>query len=140
MPIAGGECLRTRYEIEPFLTRRALDFAQPDISLCGGITEMYRIDAMANACGIQVWPHVWASNIMIAATVHLAATLPPCPVAFETKPYVQDPVMEFDRTPSGLRDAICTEPLRQEDGFITVPDGPGLGIDVIEDEVRKLSA
>ena len=56
MAIAGGENLRTRYEFKPYLTRRAYDIVQPDIMHCGGITEMQRICAMANACGIQVNP------------------------------------------------------------------------------------
>ena len=72
MAIAGGENLRTRYEFKPYLTQRAYDIVQPDIMHCGGITEMQRICAMANACGIQVNPHVWGSPVMIAATLHLA--------------------------------------------------------------------
>lgn len=91
MAIAGGENLRTRYEFKPYLTRRAYDIVQPDVMHCGGITEMQRICAMANACGIQVNPHVWGSPVMIAATLHLAATLPPCPPAHNALPYLQEP-------------------------------------------------
>ena len=86
MAIAGGENLRTRYEFKPYLTQRAYDIVQPDIMHCGGITEMARICAMANACGIQVNPHVWGSPVMIAATLHLAATLPPCPPDLKCTP------------------------------------------------------
>jgi len=140
MAIAGGECLKTRYEFQPFLTRRAVDIVQPDISLCGGITEMYRIGTMANALGIQVNPHVWASQITVAATVHLAAALPACPQAYRPVAYLQEPVMEFDQTPSPLRDAICRTPLLQHEGFIDVPDGPGLGIEIIETAVKDMSS
>ena len=87
--IAGGENLRTRHEFSPYLTERAYDIVQPDIMHCGGITEMARIAAMANACGIQVNPHVWGSPIMIAATLHLASTIPPCPPARIALPFVQ---------------------------------------------------
>ena len=98
--IAGGENLRTRYEFQPYLAQRAYDIVQPDIMHCGGITEMARIATMANASGIQVNPHVWGSPVMIAATLHLASTLPPCPPARVATPFLQEPVMEFDRTVS----------------------------------------
>ena len=122
--IAGGENLRTRYEFQPYLAQRKLsryrwhlgcillkmpaislrtgayDIVQPDIMHCGGITEMARIATMANASGIQVNPHVWGSPVMIAATLHLASTLPPCPPARVAAPFLQEPVMEFDRTVS----------------------------------------
>ena len=140
MAIAGGENLRTRYEFKPYLTRRAYDIVQPDIMHCGGITEMQRICAMANACGIQVNPHVWGSPVMIAATLHLAATLPPCPPAHNAQPYMQEPVMEFDRTPSAIRQKLCTVPFDQEDSFVRVPTGPGLGIEVDEEVVERLRA
>ena len=138
MAIAGGENLRTRYEFKPYLTRRAYDIVQPDIMHCGGITEMQRICAMANACGIQVNPHVWGSPVMIAATLHLAATLPPCPPARNAQPYMQEPVMEFDRTPSAIRQELCAVPFDQEDSFVRVPTGPGLGIEVDEGVVERL--
>ena len=138
MAIAGGENLRTRYEFKPYLTRRAYDIVQPDIMHCGGITEMQRICAMANACGIQVNPHVWGSPVMIAATLHLAATLPPCPPAHNAQPYMQEPVMEFDRTPSAIRQELCAVPFDQEDSFVRVPTGPGLGIEVDEEVVERL--
>lgn len=138
MAIAGGENLRTRYEFKPYLTRRAYDIVQPDIMHCGGITEMQRICAMANACGIQLNPHVWGSPVMIAATLHLAATLPPCPPAHNAQPYVQEPVMEFDRTPSAIRQELCAVPFDQEDSFVRVPAGPGLGIEVDEGVVERL--
>lgn len=139
MAIAGGETLRTRFEFKDYLARRAYDIAQPDIMHCGGITEMARICSMANAYGIQVNPHVWGSPIMIAATLHLTATLPPCPTARDPQPYAQEPVMEFDRTPSAIRQQVCSEPFDQRDSYIQVPEGPGLGIEVDEYVVRDLS-
>jgi D-galactarolactone cycloisomerase len=137
IPIAGGECLKNRYAFERFLTRRAVHIIQPDIGLCGGITEMYRIATMANTCNIQVNPHTWASQITVAATAHLVAALPPCPPAFQTRPYIHEPVMEFDQTPSGFRESICIAPLMPDDGFIKVPSSPGLGIEVNEEIVKE---
>ena len=139
MAIAGGECLRTRFEFRDFFAERVIDIAQPDIMPAGGLTEMRRIVDMANAFGILVYPHVWASPVMIAATLHLASTIPPCPPAWQPEPFMQEPVMEFDRTPNAIRETLCIQPFTQRDGFIPVPDGPGLGIAIDEAALEKLT-
>ncbi len=136
--IAGGETLRSRYEFADAIQRIAFDIAQPDIGHVGGITEMMRVAALANTAGLQLYPHVWGSPIMIAATLHVAATLPPCPPAREPLPYVQDPVMEFDRTPSIVREQLCRRPFEQTDGFVAVPCEPGLGVEVDEAMLAQL--
>ncbi len=139
MAIAGGENLRTRYEFSQFLARRAYDIAQPDVVNVGGITEMRNVAMTANTHGIQVNPHVWGSPVMIAATLHVAATFPPCPPSGAPEAFVQEPVMEFDRTPSEIREGIMAEPFDQVDGYLAVPEGPGLGVEIDEDAVRRLS-
>ncbi|MXY22501.1 MAG: mandelate racemase/muconate lactonizing enzyme family protein [Dehalococcoidia bacterium] len=139
MAIAGGENLRTRYEFSHFLSRRAYDIAQPDVINVGGVTEMRNVAMTANTQGIQVNPHVWGSPVMIAASLHVASTIPPCPPSGDPEPYVQEPVMEFDRTPSLIREEIMSEPFDQKDGFLAVPDGPGLGVEIDEKAVRQLS-
>lgn len=139
MPVAGGENLRTRHEFSAFLTRRAYDIAQPDVVNAGGITEMRNIAMTANAMGIQVNPHVWGSPIMIAASLHIASTIPPCPTAHDPRPYEQEPVMEFDRTPSGIREGLTPAPFEQRDGFVSVPTAPGLGVEIDEGALRRLA-
>ncbi len=139
MAIAGGENLRTRYEFSQFLSRRAYDIAQPDVINVGGISEMRNVAMTANTNGIQVNPHVWGSPIMIAASLHVASTIPPCPPSGDPEPYVQEPVMEFDRTPSLIREGLMAPPFDQDSGFLKVPYGPGLGIEIDEDAVRRLS-
>ena len=139
MAIAGGENLRTRYEFSQFLARRAYDIAQPDVVNVGGITEMRNVAMTANTHGIQVNPHVWGSPVMIAASLHVAATLPPCPPSGTPEPFVQEPVMEFDRTPSEIREGLVENPFDLVDGYLAVPDGPGLGIEIDEDAVRGLA-
>jgi D-galactarolactone cycloisomerase len=139
MAIAGGEGLRTRYEFKDFFARQAMDIAQPDVAHVGGITELRNVGMMANAFGVQVNPHVWGSPIMIAASLHVAATLPPCPPARAPEPYMQEPVMEFDRTPSALRETLCRKPFDQVDGYIQVPAGPGLGVEVDEAALAMLT-
>ena len=139
MAIAGGECLRTRFEFKDFLAGHLLDIAQPDIIPAGGLTEMRRIVDMANAFGVLVYPHVWASPVMIAATLHLAATIPPCPPAGSPQPFMQEPVMEFDRTPNPVRETLSQHPFAQQDGFVPVPQGPGLGVEIDEAALEKLT-
>ena len=140
MAIAGGENLRTRFDFRDHLTRRAFDIVQPDVAHCGGLTEMQRIAAMANASGILVCPHVWGSPIMIAASLHLAATLPACPPARNPQPYVQEPVMEFDQTPSAIREELCATGFEAKDSFVDVPTGLGLGIEVDEEALRHFAS
>lgn len=139
MPVSGGENLRTRYEFKDFLAKRAYDIAQPDVINVGGITEMRNVAMTANSMGIQVNPHVWGSPIMIAASLHLASTLPPCTPARDPQPYAQEPVMEYDRTPSGIRDSLSITQFEMIDSTVVVPTGPGLGIEVDEDAVRRFA-
>ncbi|MCL4834597.1 MAG: mandelate racemase/muconate lactonizing enzyme family protein [Caldilineaceae bacterium] len=138
MAIAGGENLRTRFECKEYIGRRAVDIIQPDVVIVGGVTELHRVAQMANSFGILCNPHVWGSPVMIAASLHVAATIPPCPPARNPLPYQQEPVMEFDRTPSPIREGIAT-PFDQVGGFLAVPSGPGLGIEIDEDAVERLS-
>ena len=138
MAIAGGENLRTRYEFKDFIGRRCVDIVQPDVVMAGGITEMHRVASMANAFGILCNPHVWGSPVMIAASLHVASAVPECPPARTPRPYQQEPVMEIDRTPSPIRQGIA-EPFDQKDGFLDVPTGPGLGVEIDEAAVRQLS-
>jgi D-galactarolactone cycloisomerase len=139
MPLAGGEALRTRYEFADFLRAGAFDIAQPDVIHVGGISELRNVALTANTFGIQLCPHVWGSPVMIAATLHVAATLPPCPPARNPLPFQQEPVMEFDRTPSAIRESLCREPFDQVDGFVAVPAAPGLGIQIDEAALHRLT-
>ena len=138
MAIAGGEGLRTRYEFKDFFAQGVMDIAQPDVINVGGITELRNVAMMANAFGVQVNPHVWGSPIMIAATLHVAATIPPCPSAHTPEPFQQEPVMEFDRTPSIIRETLSPQPFDQVDGFVSVPTGPGLGVEIDERLLQQL--
>ena len=140
MAIAGGEVLRTRYEYRDPLVRGCFDIVQPDVGNVGGISEMRNVAMMANALGVQVNPHVWGSSVMIAATLHVASTLPPCPPARNPQPYQQEPVMEFDRTPSAIRDELCSSAFDQVDSYVDVPMQPGLGVEVDEHALKRLSA
>ena len=137
IPVAGGEVLRNRFENRDLLIKRALDIIQPDVMLAGGITEFRNTAAMANAMGIQINPHVWGSPIMISATISLASTLPPCPYSVNPRPYEQEPVMEFDQTPNPIRNDLASMVFEQEGGYVDVPHGPGLGVEIDESVLKS---
>jgi D-galactarolactone cycloisomerase len=143
--LAGGECLRSRFEMRDIINRRGLDILQPDVTYMGGITEFRNVASMANAMGIQVNPHVWGSPIMVSASISLTSTFPPCPYSRTPRPYEQEPVMEFDQTPNPIRNELASVCFEQKGGFVDVPKGPGLGIEINESVierfcVRKLSS
>jgi D-galactarolactone cycloisomerase len=137
IPIAGGECEYTRYGFREPFAARALDIAQPDTCAAGGLTECKKIADMAEAFGIRYNPHVWGTGIAIAASLQLLAVLPP-----HTPPSLAplEPMLEFDRTEHPIRQAILTKPIEHKSGMVSVPDGPGLGIDIDRKALERFAA
>lgn len=133
IPIAGGECEYLRYGFLQLFQNQSIDIAQPDIAAAGGITEVKKIAAMANTFGVEVVPHSWGTGIALHAAMHLIANLDVIPGRmFESTPW-----MELDRSENELRD-VMTEPLIQpENGYLSVPNRPGLGVDVGMDVLAK---
>lgn len=130
LALAGGEALYTRFAMRDFLARRAFDIVQPDACNTGGITEFRRIAALASTWGVQVNPHVWGTPVALATGLHLLAALPPMPHCRVPTPFYQEPVLEFDQTPNPLRTDLAVEPFRLREGYLDVPQGPGLGIEL----------
>ena len=130
IPLAGGECEYTRFGFDRWFRSRALDYAQPDICACGGITEGMKIATLASLTGIHVTPHAWGSAIGQAAALHYYAARPrqPFTTTRERK------LIECDRTENPFRTEIVDRPIRLEDGRWHLPEGPGLGIDVRPDK------
>ncbi len=126
MAVAGGENEFTRWGFRDTIARKAMDIVQPDVCAAGGISECRKIAALASAHGVECVPHAWGSAIGLAATVQFLAALPYTPPALRPMP----PMLEFEQTPNPLRDDLAREPIRQVDGVVRVPDGPGLGIEV----------
>lgn len=124
IPLAGGECEYTRFGFERWFRLRALDFAQPDICACGGITEAMKIASLASLTGIHVTPHAWGSAIGQAAALHFYAARPRQP--FTLTP--ENKLIECDRTENPFRTEIVEQPIRLERGAWHLPEGPGLGL------------
>lgn len=134
--IAGGENEHSVYGFQSLFTARALDIAQPDIGSCGGITAARDIVAMAQSHGVSVNPHVWGSAVAQAASLQLIATLP---IAHHNL-FPAEPMLEYDRSNHPFRQKLIQAPWSIQNGIITVPDGPGLGIEVQMETVNEFKS
>ena len=126
IPIAGGEAEFTRWGFRQLMVGRAVDVLQPDVCAAGGLSECKKIADMANAFGIRVNPHVWGTGVGLAASLQLIATLPHNPPGL----FPLEPLLEFDRSEHPIRMAMLQAPIEQRDGWVEVPQGPGLGIEI----------
>jgi D-galactarolactone cycloisomerase len=117
--IAGYETEIGLYGFRELIARNAVDIVQPDIAWSGGFSECRRIGALAQAHHRMVAPHAFASAVTLAASLHLAASLP------------NALVIEFDQNPNGLRSELLKEPIAiDRDGMIRLSERPGLGIEI----------
>lgn len=126
IPIAGGECEFTRWGFRRLLADRLVDVVQPDVCGAGGLSECKKIADMAAAFGLRTVPHCWGTAIACAAALQLLAVLPHNPPGL----HAAEPLLEFDMSEHPVRDAIVTEPIVQRAGWVEVPAGPGLGVEV----------
>ncbi len=124
-PIATGEKETTRHGFRDLIDRGGLRIVQPDIARCGGITETIRVATLAETRKVDVIPHCWASDILVAATAHCLAT-------FDRPRY-----LEFNATDNPLKTDLLVEPIRQVDGYVEVPTGPGLGVEINRETVER---
>lgn len=134
-PIAGGENEYTVFGFRELLSRRAVDVAQPDICIAGGFTGCRHIVALAHAHGVQVNPHVWASAVGQAASLQLIAAIPVANHAL----FAKDILLEFDTSSHPFRNQLTSDPLRQKDGWVEIPQKPGLGIEVSREIIERYS-
>jgi L-alanine-DL-glutamate epimerase-like enolase superfamily enzyme len=123
--IACGEQEATEWGFEQLIDRGKVDILQPDLSRCGGFTIARKIVHMAERANVLVIPHSWSSDLLTAASLHLNA-------------YQRRAVfVEFNTAQGPLSRAMVKTPLRLEDGYVRVPDGPGLGVEVNEETLEK---
>ncbi|MFS4439307.1 mandelate racemase/muconate lactonizing enzyme family protein [Paracoccaceae bacterium GXU_MW_L88] len=135
IPLAAGETWHTRWGYREPLETRAVDIIQPDLCGVGGISEAKKVADLASLYGVRVVPHVWGTAVQIAAALQFMSALTPDPV--RGKPV--EPILEFDRTHNPFRQAVATAPLDHVDGWVEVPDGPGLGIEINRDALREFA-
>jgi D-galactarolactone cycloisomerase len=126
IPVSGGEGLGGLHAFHEMIRRRAVDIIQPDIIICGGFSMLQRVQTLADANHVRLLPHCWGSAISFAASLHYLATVPDGPPSITPT----EPLLEYDRSENPLRDALLTVNLQQEGGYLPVPQGPGLGIEI----------
>jgi galactonate dehydratase len=125
IPIAAGERLYTRRSFFELLQLGAADYLQPDVSHAGGISEVAKIAAMAEADYVSISPHNPSGPVACAATLQLAGFLP------------NFKILEFMAVDVPYRGELTTESLVMEDGCLLIPDRPGLGIELKTENFDK---
>jgi len=125
VPIATGEMLYTKWEFRDLLKVRGADIIQPDVCCCGGLTELKKIAALAEAEYVSVAPHNPMGPVATAVNAQFDATA--------TTFLIQEYHVDTD----GPRRDLVLEPYKLVDGYLELPNKPGLGIDLNEDYVAK---
>jgi galactonate dehydratase len=125
IPVVTGEALYTRADFRRIFRARAVDIINPDVSNCGGILELMYIAAAAESEMIAVSPHNYNSTTLsLSATVHAAACMPNFIITEYFLPFEE------------LGARLAPNLLKPVNGYIALPEGPGLGLDVDEQAVR----
>ncbi|HEX5272514.1 MAG TPA: mandelate racemase/muconate lactonizing enzyme family protein [Gemmataceae bacterium] len=125
LPITTGEVLTRRQSFRPYIERGAVDIIQPDATKCGGLTEAWRVGWMAYEHNVLLVPHGWNTAVGLAADLQLVAALP-------VARYVEY------LTPTPYIDELIAEPFKPDaEGFLTIPDRPGLGIELNREALKR---
>jgi galactonate dehydratase len=123
IPIATGERLLTKYEFADLLNKQAAQIIQLDVAHCGGILESKKIAGMAEAHYAMIAPHMYCGPVAAAAALQLGTCSP------------NFLIQEYNAT--ALHSELLKEPIQFEQGYITPPSGPGLGVELDEDAVAE---
>jgi D-galactarolactone cycloisomerase len=131
--VSGGEMARETAELERFLQADALDVYQPDAVLAVGLLRARELAQRVLGRGRRFTPHTWTNGIGLLANLHVTAGVG------------GGPYLEFPYDPPGWtperRDFMLADPVRPDaDGFLSVPDLPGLGVDLDQDALRRYAA
>ena len=123
--IAAGEQLSGYSEFERLAVEGLAHTLQPDLSRCGGLTVGRQIAEMTQRRGIDCVPHAWLTDLLKAASLHLNA-------------YLMDSLyLEYNVSSASLLNNLCQEKIGLVEGYIPVPEGPGLGAVVDEAVVER---
>ena len=130
-PIALGERLYSRWDFKSILQGGYVDVIQPDLSHAGGITECRKIAAMAEAYDVALAPHCPLGPIALAACLHVDA------VSYNAFIQEQSLNIHYNEANDILDYITNRDVFTYEDGFVGIPDGPGLGVEIDEDYVKE---
>lgn len=129
IPIAGGECEYLRYGFLELLKNQCVDILQIDICGAGGLTEAKRVAALSSSFGVEIVPHTWGTGIAFHTALHFISNLEPVPGRLISPDFY----IEYDRSQNGIRESLSSPAIKMTDGYIEIPQKPGLGIEVNEE-------
>lgn len=124
-PVCVGERLHSRFMCRPVLERHAADFLMPDVTRCGGISELKKIATMAESYNVPVAPHNPNGPISTIASAHVVASIPN---------FFRQEFMLIDVP---WRDTVLDSPLPVRGGQFHLSEKPGLGVDLVEEEMAR---
>jgi L-alanine-DL-glutamate epimerase-like enolase superfamily enzyme len=125
IPIATGESEQTRFDFRDLIELRAADILQPDLAICGGITEAMHISSLASAANLRLAPHLWAGAPAFAAGLHVSAA---SPAAY---------ILEYSLGANPMIHDLVEEDFPVHGGMVDIPSRPGLGITIRNDFVEQ---
>lgn len=123
--IAAGEEDVTRWGFRDLIERGRVDVVQPDVTRAGGISECLRIAQLASMHDKEIVTHSWSTGIIKAASLHFLASIP------------RSNLFEYCVQETALNQALTKERFPLQDGYVSVPSGPGLGIEIDDDVVEE---
>jgi galactonate dehydratase len=133
IPIATGERMFSRWHFKDLLIGGYADIIQPDLSHAGGITECKKIFSMAEAFDVAVAPHCPLGPIALAACLQVDAT------SYNAFIQEQSLGIHYNQGSDILDYIVDKNVFKYEDGYVKIPDGPGLGIEINEDHVKAMA-
>ncbi|MGL5625414.1 galactonate dehydratase [Cetobacterium sp.] len=133
IPLATGERLFSRWDFKEILNSGYIDIIQPDLSHAGGITEVKKIAAMAEAYDVALAPHCPLGPIALASCLHVDAT------SYNAVIQEQSMGIHYNQGKDVLDYLINKEVFEFKEGMVDILTGPGLGVDINEELVRELS-
>ena len=127
VPLATGERDRTIWEVREILEAQVIDILQPDCGHGGGISQVKKVAALAEAHYVPLAPHCTMSHLGLTASLHLAASVP------------------FFLIHEGYKGVLPEDVARKtwemdEEGYVSLPEGPGLGVEIDEAKVIEVGA
>lgn len=124
--IAAGEEESDRLSYLDLMDRGRIDIVQIDLTRCGGFTEAMKIASLAADRGLLCVNHGFTTYINVAAALHFLASIP--------NSFIMEYVVEEETT---LRDEITSQKFRASDGYVEVPEEPGLGVHLIDEAIAR---
>ncbi|MFB6135587.1 MAG: mandelate racemase/muconate lactonizing enzyme family protein [Halobacteriaceae archaeon] len=123
--IVAGEREATHYGFAELVSKGGLDAVQPDVARAGGITQLCKIQTLADVAGVPLIPHGYSTDVLVAASLHVLAAR------------VSDPLLEYVVEESPIREGVTEETVEVTDGRVAVPEAPGLGVTLNRDVVEE---